>query len=208
MDIQTKTYRLRGLTEILGSQPAQNDIRTAYIISKNPDPYGMQEEENLQTPDEDRGVTVFLREPQSNALMIRSYTLKGFFKEAFRALKSSLKVANFHQKIDSLVFINPRNLVFTRDGKPIEDEDSVFERVLRANTAQGPRTALVSSELIDTPWELEFTLKLLPNAATKASKALTFEAIESALDYGSLKGLGQFRNGDYGRFTWEEMTER
>ena len=67
-------------------------------------------------------------------------------------------------------------------------------------TMQGPRVTVSASETILPEWELEFNLTLLQNAGTPKSKALTFEAIEAALEYGFINGLGQWRNGQNGRF--------
>ena len=79
------------------------------------------------------------------------------------------------------------------------------ERSLRADTMQGPRTTVAASEQINAPWEMTFTVRLIQNSGSKSSAALTFEAIEDALDYGQLCGLGQWRNGGHGRFTWERV---
>ena len=78
-----------------------------------------------------------------------------------------------------------------------------FSPPLRAQTMQGPRVTLAASEQIDDPWTIEFTVKLIGNPGTRTSAPITWEAIETALDYGSICGaLGQWRNGGYGRFTW------
>ena len=75
-------------------------------------------------------------------------------------------------------------------------------------TMQGPRIALASSELIALPWAIDVKITLLENAATKQSKALTWDVIEDALQYGRLRGIGQWRNGGYGRFTFERTDDR
>jgi hypothetical protein len=46
-------------------------------------------------------------------------------------------------------------------------------------------------------------MTMIPNGGTAKSEALTWDAIEAALDYGAFHGLGQWRNADYGRFIWE-----
>lgn len=52
---------------------------------------------------------------------------------------------------------------------------------------------------------VEFSVTLVKNEGTAKSKAITFEQIEAALDYGELKGLGQWRNSGRGSFTWERI---
>ena len=34
------------------------------------------------------------------------------------------------------------------------------------------------------------------------------EAVETALEYGRYCGLGQWRNGGYGRFTWKRIEDK
>ena len=70
---------------------------------------------------------------------------------------------------------------------------------------RGPRVSLAASEMIDLPWSVEFVVTLLPNPVSKSSAQVTWDAIETALDYGQFQGLGQWRNGGYGRFTWERV---
>ena len=50
-------------------------------------------------------------------------------------------------------------------------------------------------------------MELLPNDKTAKSNGITWQDIELALDYGMRNGLGQFRNGGYGRFTWQEVRD-
>ena len=75
----------------------------------------------------------------------------------------------------------------------------------RAMTMQGPRVSVSASEMISEGWELVFTISLLENPASPKSKALTFDVIEEALNYGAFKGLGQWRNGQNGRFKWKRI---
>jgi hypothetical protein len=80
-----------------------------------------------------------------------------------------------------------------------EKPDGRLERPLRANTPQGPRVSLVSSDYVDAGVEFEITITLLPH------KELKWKIVEQLLDYGKLKGLGQWRNGGWGRFEWEKV---
>lgn len=63
---------------------------------------------------------------------------------------------------------------------------------------------IAASETIDTDWALTFTVHLLDNPASPKSRALTFDVIEEALEYGAFKGIGQWRNAQYGQFAWRE----
>ena len=206
-EIQTirASYRLTGFTPLLGSQPAQRAVRTAYISSKAPTPQIIEGEDALGPDIEEKGLTVFLRNDPGNTLCLRSYVINGFFKGALKALKSQCGVANAASKVDQYVFPQGWLLPITRDGVPIEDEDDVLERPLRCATMQGERVTLAASEQIDDPWQIEFSIELLPNEGTAKSKALTLEMLETALNYGRLKGLGQWRNAGHGKFHWERI---
>ena len=72
-------------------------------------------------------------------------------------------------------------------------------------TMQGPRVSVSASEIIRPGWEIEFTLTLIANEKTAKSVALAWNVVEEALNYGAYKGLGQWRNGQNGRFTWEQV---
>lgn len=205
MKTETRSYRLTGLTRILGSQPADPEVRSTYIASKAATA-AKGEEENAMLPEDlqKRNLTVFLRD-RLGIISICDYVIKGFLKEAATALKSQIGLANGKSKIDNLILIEPAYLHIWRDGEELDCADGDFERPLRAMTMQGPRVSVTASEYVDPAWQIVFDITLLENSGTKKSEALTFEMIESMLDYGYIKGLGQWRNGQNGRFTWERM---
>ena len=86
-------------------------------------------------------------------------------------------------------------------GKPAEDA--------RYFTLQAGVTSLIvtmaGSEEIYDPWTIRIELTLIPNEGSKTSRALTWQDVEDALDFGQLMGIGQFYNGGYGRFTWKRV---
>lgn len=206
IEMETQRYRLNGLTPILGSQPASEAVRTIYIGSKCPDPAKASDEAMLLPEDLDaKGLTVFMRAPDTGALCLIDYMILGFLKEAMTALSAQSGVKAVRSKVDRFVFARPRIIPILRDGLPLIDEDEQLERSLRADTMQGPRTALTASEMVYDPWSVEFELVLLKNDGTAKSNKITWENLENALDYGALHGLGQWRNGGYGRFTWERI---
>lgn len=202
MKTTTQSYKLTGLTKILGAQAANPKVRSEFIASKAAS-MAKGEEETAKLPEnlEEKGLTVFLRD--DGALCLCDYVIKGFLKEALASLKTQIGIVAPASKVDNYVLITPAYLKFTKAGVPVTTPDDVFERPLRAMTMQGPRVSLTASEVIGAGWELTFTVTLLENPSSPKSKALTFEVIEEALDYGSFKGLGQWRNGQNGRFTWE-----
>ena len=203
MNITSRTYRFTGVNRILGAQAANPNVRSEYIASKAAT-LAKGEEENEKLPDIDaKGLTVFLRD--DGALCLSDYVIKGFLKESLNALKSQLGIVAPASKVDNYVLITPAYLRFTKDGQPVTEPDEVYERPLRAMTMQGPRVSLSASEVITRGWEIEFTINLLENAGSAKSKPLTWELIEEAMNYGLFKGLGQWRNGQHGRFRWKRI---
>ena len=199
---ESRIYKLTGLTPILGSAPASRAIRTQYIASKAPTDKLREEEEAASFDLDEKGLTVFNRNKQDQ-LCLMGYQIKGFLKGALTALKAQCKIAAAKGKIDNLIFVEPRYIPLMRDGQPLRDEDEILERPLRAQTMQGERVTLAASELVEDPWEITIEMTMIPNAGTAKSKALSWDAIEAALDYGAFHGLGQWRNADYGRFIWK-----
>lgn len=206
IEMETRKYRLRGMTPLLGSQPANPEVRTAYLASRAPDPaLGDAETAMLPEDKETLGLTVFLRAPEDDALCLMDYVIRGYLKEALTALGAQNGIKQARSKVDKYLFAGPRVIPILRDGERLYDEDEQLERSLRAETMQGPRRALVASELVLDPWEVEVELTLLTNAGSTKSKAISWDTVEQALDFGRLCGLGQWRTGGYGRFTWEQV---
>lgn len=180
-------------------------MRSNYIANKAATAKkGEQETVMLPTDLQKRNLTVFLRD-RGGVVCVCDYVIKGFLKEAVTAMKSQVNIANGKSKIDNLVLIEPAYIHLCRDGEELDCADGDFERPLRAMTMQGPRVSVTASEYVDPEWTMTFSLTLLENESTKKSEALTFAMIEELLNYGYIKGLGQWRNGQNGRFTWERM---
>lgn len=76
---------------------------------------------------------------------------------------------------------------------------NLFERPLRAETMQGPRVTLASSEMIPAGSEFYFKVKLLNPADKKAF----FEC----MDYKAESGMFQWRSGGMGTLIWTPADE-
>lgn len=202
LELESRTYRIIGLTPILGSLPASKAIRTQFIINKAPTDARRKEEEADGVDMDEKGLTVFPRDSQEQ-LCLMDYQVKGFLKSALLTLRHQLGIASAKAKADVYLFVEPRYIPIRRHGQPVLDEDEVLERPLRAQTMQGERVSLAASEMLQDPWEIELEITLLPNDGTAKSRPLTWEAVETALNYGAYHGLGQWRNAGYGRFRWE-----
>jgi len=184
MEKRVVTIRLE--TEMLGTVPKNKEIYATYIESKAPDsPNG--EAETVEEIEE-KGWTGFHRDEEG--LFVYDYFIKGFFKNAGNVLKDSLKVKNLRSKLSDNFFVFPRKI---RIGK--DSPDGVIERPLRAQTMQGPRVTLARSDYIAIGTEITFQIGWIGH------KEISEKLLMELLSYGELQGLGQFRNGGYGRFT-------
>lgn len=195
-------YELTLTEPMLGSKPSNEKVFTDFILSKKEDKVDSSEDE-IQAAKEagDRlqeSITVFHRNEEGNPI-IWDYQLKGFFKDACGALRrvpgtKSSELKAYKTVIDTTVFVRPRKIdLILPEGSKIE----ILERPLRAETMQGPRVALSKSEMVPAGTKLMIEIEsLIPR---------TQKIIEEWLNYGSLRGLGQWRNASYGRFSFKEI---
>ena len=191
--MEYKTYKLKitFATSLLGTQP-QRDVATEYITSKAIDPAtGALPEDEVNTLPEalERGTTAFHR--LDGKPIMYDYMLKGMLKEIGGIFNGTRGVKNLKSKIDNLVFIEPRQIVLNASGAM-----TYLERPLRAMTAQGPRVSLARSEELPSGTWLECTIKTY-------SDTISEPLLRDLLSYGADKGMGQWRNGGHGRFTFE-----
>lgn len=200
------TFRL--LEPLLGTVPKNKDVYTRYIAGKTdpngnlliPDPRMIKEEAATvpEIPDEKEGWTGFHEDKEG--IFLYNYAILGFLKEAGNTLRAQLGIANLRSKIDQFVFVEPRRIRLK--DKP----DGWLERPLRGMTMQGPRVTVVRSDYVDAGTEFSCRLLLLRGQIPQkggAKDEITEEVLRTLLDYGRFKGLGQFRNGSYGRFEYE-----
>lgn len=184
---------------LLGTITKDPDVYAAYIATKE----ALTDEElaeELATAGkiEERGWTGF--HELDGQPILYDYVLKGFFKDACGMLRrvprsESSKLRAYKKEIDGLVFVTPRQIpLILPDGAGM----GVLERPLRASTAQGDRVALARSDTCPPGTTLVFDLTVLGGGIDGKLLAEWF-------DYGALRGLGQWRNASYGRFTWEEL---
>lgn len=200
--MQKYTIRCTTLTPILGSAPLDGDIYTRFVASKAPAAVAAHgngavmadELERLEEVDA-KGRTGFLRNEDGRPCLA-DYQVKGFLKEAWRACKGipaseSKELKTGVAAIERYVHLEPRfiPLHVGANGGSLD----IMERPLRAQTAQGPRVALASSERMPTGTRFEFQVVVL----AIVSQTLLTEWLE----YGQWQGLGQWRNGGHGRFS-------
>ena len=107
-----------------------------------------------------------------------------------KAANLSGKLTAYKSVIDGLIFVQPRMIPIQVNGE-IRD----CQRPLRAQTMQGERVSLANSEEIPEGSTAEFEVICLE----KDHEAV----VQEWLDYGILRGIGQWRNSGKGRFTYE-----
>lgn len=204
MDMQIE---LTFTEDLLGTVPMSKDVYAKYIADRkgvlnHEEPLtGAELEEELETVVEDlenKGWTTFHR--LNDDPILYDYVLKGFFKDACGMLRrvkgtASSKLKAYKKEIDGLVFVAPRRL---RLELPAGAEMGINERPLRAQTAQGERVALARSDCCPAGTTLSFTVTCLGGNIDE-------KTICEWLDYGKLRGLGQWRNAGWGAFTWNEV---
>ncbi len=173
------------LEAMLGTVPKNKDIYAAYIASKQP---GKEKEIETVEDVEESGWTGFHVDGDGPFLL--NYQVKGFIKEAGNTLKDQLKIKALKAKLDRFLFIFPRKIRLP------EIEPEPLERPLRALTAKGERVTLIRSDQIAAGTVLECQIELLKH------KEINEGILRCLLSYGARKGLGQFRNGGYGSFTY------
>ncbi len=185
------------LEEMLGTSPSNQNIHEDYVASKAPDAASMREEIEAIGVDAavEKAMTIFPRE--EGEPFVWDYQIRGFVKEAIGALKkvkgTTASGIKAHKKlVDNEIFVEPRKIEIRLSGA-----EGKCERPLRASTPMGERVALANSETVPAGSSMVFTFKTLNES--------NLDAIREALDYGELKGLGQWRNSGKGRFIWEEI---
>ena len=195
------------LEPVLGTWPNNKNIAEEFIASKAPDASTIEEEIAALGIDAvtEKGKTVFPRNEAGEPIFY-DYQVKGFFKDACGMLRrvggkdektGKKKAANLSGKltayksvIDGLIFVQPRMLPIQVNGA-IRD----CQRPLLAQTMQGERVSLANSEEIPEGSSAEFEVVCLE----KDHEAV----VQEWLDYGILRGIGQWRNSGKGRFTYE-----
>lgn len=191
------------LEEVLGTASSDPKIHERFIASKAPDAPSLKEEvEALGTDEvEERAITRFPR-TEDGRPMLWDYQVKGFFKDACGMLRKgdnckSAKLRAYKKEIDGLVFPTPRRIVLhVPDGM---DEGSC-QRPLRASGPQGERVALANSEALPEGTWCDFKVSTL--------KADLVPLIVEWLQYGFMRGIGQWRNSGKGRFACRVTDEK
>lgn len=210
-------------TELLGSQPTQN-IAIEFVKSRQIDALASDlkkdglnhtaavaaatEQVNATLDDGDDAsgplhITGFASD--ARGLHLWAHQLKGLIKGTSKtfALKVPGKVkgdASATTDIQTKVYVRAvdwsQRIPLMREGQRITEPDRLYERPLRAQTPQGPRVSIAVSECLDPPVSCTFRI------VTLRGSRITREHLDTILSVGEFEGLGQWRSGGKGVFTY------
>lgn len=194
---KVKTYLIKLTFEepLLGTVPKNPEVYKKFIMKHaalNNEAVA-QELETVESVEES-GWTGFHQ--LDGKPIIYDYIVKGFFKDACgmlrRASKTESSKISAHKKIiDGLIFVFPRQIVLEC---PSDSDLLVIERPLRASTAKGERITLARSDAMPSGTIAQFEVRVLGDVTKKL--------LTEWLDYGALRGFGQWRNAGYGVFSY------
>jgi hypothetical protein len=213
--------KIQFIRDILGSQPASEDLRKKYITAKMMTgrtgvsaEIAMQkvegEIENLQKDEAylktvedigDKSLTVFFRDVNGTP-SISDVQIRGFMKDAFafvgkeeKLLKKSSGEA--YSSDDSYRRWIGERLCFLQQYFPLTGVVDALSRPIRVMTPQGHRVSITSSERVKAPSSIMVEFQTTDDVQK--------EWIEKVLNRGMFKGISQWANAQYGTFTYEMM---
>lgn len=183
---------------LLGTMAGNPEIAKEFQMAKHPEGVQADEEEAHPAAGENaaeviqKSSTVFARDKDGNPALW-DYQFKGFFKDACgmlnRTKKDKDKVKAHKKIIDGLIFVYPRQIPIELSG-----EITWLERPLRGQTAQGERIALARSETAPADSTVQIRILMLDEKLE--------DMVKECLNYGAFRGMGQWRNASWGRFSW------
>lgn len=188
---------------LLATKPSDEKIHETYVAAKKRD--GVESDEMdaeskalAEIEDLEKGATIFHRTDDGKP-MVWNYQVKGFLKDAIKALRrdpesACAKLKNFKGVIDGSVFIEPRKIVLNL---PEGGEIGTCQRPLRAQTMQGERVALAQSEEAPAGTTIEFKVMTLAPGLDAV--------IDECFQYAKLRFMGAWRNSGKGTANVEEV---
>ena len=194
------------LEEVLGSSPSNDELLASYIASKAPTSNLTAEEvDTIKAQNAEERVTVFPKLADGTPFLY-DYQVKGMLKDSCRALaaagkagypggKACAALKAYKKAIDGLIFVYPRAIPYDLHGMKMD----YCERPLRASTPMGERVSIAKSESVPAGATAEFEIECLDPALEAM--------VRECLDYGTKRGLGQWRNSGKGRYTWQEVAD-
>ena len=195
---KTIKVRLIMTNALLGTTPLEIEGFTKFVASHAPDEETrLDEVENFEPIVSAMGIQTNFQRNNEGYPILKDYQIKGFFKDACAMLRrnpiyKSAALKAYKKIIDGMIFVSPRDIPIHVNG-----ELSTLTRPMRSNTGRVEITAIASSEIAPAGSSIEIAIGLLD--------AIYEQNIIEWLDYGTLRGLCQWRNAGYGTFAWERI---
>ena len=201
--MKTKKYKATFTEGLLATKPNDTAVHETYIAAKRSegaaqDELDAEERAIAEVERLEKGTTVFHRTEDGHP-MVWDYQVKGFLKDAIKALRrdpdsACAKLKAYKGVIDGSVFIKPRQI---RLVLPEGGQLGTCQRPLRAQTMQGERVALACSEEAPAGTTMEFEVLVLAPGLDKV--------LEECFEYAQLRFMGAWRNSGKGTATIEEI---
>lgn len=195
-------YRATFTEGLLATKPNDEEIHKSFVAAKereaSEDELTAEQKALAELDSLEKGKTIFHRN-EKGEYIIWNYQVKGAIKEAAKALRRDPKSAwasikAFKSIIDGNVFVEPRQIVLHL---PEGAKMGTCQRPLRAQTMQGERVALASSEEAPAGTTMEFSiLTLMPGLE---------QALEECWAYARLRFMGAWRNSGKGTAIIESL---
>lgn len=194
---------------LLGTLSGNKEAATEFVLAKHPNGHSADEAEALVDGCEKLEKQTTFFPADASGPFLWDYQIKGFLKEAMECIAETgqfsaeeLKAAKLsafgptcRKRFDRMVFVSPRKIYLRL---PPDAALGMLERPLRAMTMKGERVSLARSQTAPAGTQIVCTIETLN------PKLDPF--ISECLDYGALRGVGQWRNSGAGRFVWRDAT--
>lgn len=117
------------------------------------------------------GKMVFLRDEKGIYLTPRN--IKGWLKETLK----TLQVRGYREAVNHGVFVSPSKIYLMRKGEVIKEPDGEIVRPIQVIGIKGPRSGVKVADVINTPCEFEFELRIVDTVAKKILKKDIMEKV-------------------------------
>lgn len=191
--------RINLTEEALGSAPSNEDLLATYIASKAPtSELSADEIDNIKAQNAEDRITVFYKAADGTPFQY-NYQIKGMFKDSCQMLakagkagysggKACAALKAYKKAIDGLIFV-----YYDMHGLKM----GYCERSLRAQTPMGERISIAKSETVPAGSTIEFEVECLDPKLE--------DMVRECLNYGRMRGIGQWRNSGKGTYLWDEL---
>lgn len=192
--------------EALGSAPSNEELLATYIASKAPtSELSAEEIDNIKAQNAEDRITVFYKSADGTPFQY-NYQIKGMFKDSCQMLakagkagysggKACAALKAYKKAIDGLIFVYPREIHYDTHGLKM----GYCERSLRAQTPMGERISIAKSETVPEGSTIEFEVECLDPKLE--------DMVRECLNYGRMRGIGQWRNSGKGTYLWDELDD-